>query len=38
MDDEDLVSFFAIACDEWGQETQNILDSDINEADYENEL
>jgi hypothetical protein len=36
MDDEDLG--FANAGDEWDQETQDILDSVEDEADYENEL
>jgi hypothetical protein len=36
MDDEDLG--FANAGDEWDQETQDILDSKEDEADYENEL
>jgi hypothetical protein len=36
MDDEDLG--FANAGDEWDQETQDILDSEEDEADYENEL
>ena len=35
-DDEDLG--FANAGNEWDQETQDILDSEEDEADYENEL
>ena len=36
MDDEDLG--FANAGDEWDQETQDIFESEEDEADYENEL
>jgi len=36
MDDEDLG--FVNAGDEWDQETQDIIDSEEDEADYENEL
>jgi hypothetical protein len=36
IDDKDLG--FAKAGDEWDQETQDILDSEEDEADYENEL
>ena len=36
IDDEDLG--FAKAGDQWDQETQDVLDSEEDEADYENEL
>ena len=36
MDDADLD--FGNASDEWDQETQDILDSEEDEDDYENEL
>ena len=36
IDDEDLG--FVNAGDEWDQETQDIIDSEEDEADYENEL